>query len=149
LTLEHCTFEGAGLLNLTNSHVRAPLQLEVRYCAVRAEALLACTPRKPEEPPTAQFDWQGRGNQYDIHGHFWIARSAGQEIADPPVTDLVSWLRVAPKDHEPSVAKLRYHTDTGARPAAPRPQDFAIEASGPLETTPGADAHTVGPGSNP
>jgi len=149
LILEHCTVEGAGLLDLTSSRVLAPLQVEVNHCAVRAEALLACRLSKPGEPLTAQFDWRGQGNQYDILGRFWMVLSASQGTPETAVTDLDSWLRVAAKDSEPIRDKLKYQTDPAARSAALRPRDFTIEASGPPQTKPGADPGKVGPWSSP
>jgi eukaryotic-like serine/threonine-protein kinase len=149
LILEHCTVEGAGLLDLTSSRVLVPLQVEINHCAIRTEALLACKPSKPGEPPTARFNWRGQGNQYDIREHFWIVLSASQGTPDTSVTDLDSWLRVATKESEPIRAKLKYQIDHAARPAALRPRDFAIDASGPPQTKPGADPDKVGPWNSP
>jgi len=147
LILEHCTVEGAGLLDLTTpSQV---LKVEVNHCAVRAEALLACKPSTPGEPRTARFSWRGLGNQYDILGNFWIVLSASQGTPDSSVIDLDSWLHVATNESEPIRAKLKYQTDPAARLNPLRPRDFAIEASGPPATKPGADSGQVGPWSNP
>jgi len=147
LILEHCTVEGAGLLDLTTPAL--VLRVEVNHCAVRAEALLACKPSKPGEPPTARFNWRGQGNQYDILGHFWIVLSASQGTPDTSVTDLDSWLRVATNESEPIRAKLKYQTDPVARSNPLRPHDFTIEGSGPPLTKPGANPAQVGPWSNP
>jgi len=152
LILEHCTVEGAGLLDLTSRRVLLPLQVEVNHCAVRAEALLACKPSKPGESPGEQFHWLGNGNQYDIRGRSWIVLSAteGNPAFSTGVIDLGSWLlSVANKDNNPIQAKLTYQTDPNSRSNPLRPRDFTIEASGPPETKPGADPGQVGPWSTP
>jgi len=149
LILEHCTVEGAGLLDLTTSAALA-LQVKVDHCAVRAEVLLASKPSKPGEPPTARFDWTGEGNQYEILERCWIVLSASQGTPafSTAATDLQSWLHVNPKESKPIPAKLKYQIDPVARSNPARPHDFAIEAPRPPQTTPGADPDQVGPWSS-
>jgi len=149
LILEHCTVEGAGLLDLTTSAALA-LQVKVDHCAVRAEVLLASKPSKPGEPPTARFDCTGEGNQYEILERCWIVLSASQGTPafSTAATDLLSWLHVNPKESKPIPAKLKYQIDPVARSNPARPHDFAIEAPRPPQTTPGADPDQVGPWSS-
>ena len=45
--LDHCTLEGAGLIDLTSSPGPAPLEIEIRQCALRAGTLLAVNPNRP------------------------------------------------------------------------------------------------------
>ena len=132
LILEHCTVEGAGLLDLAFSPVSVPFRVEVNHCAVQAEAILACKPGKLDAPPTARFHWLGESNQYDILGRSWIVLSASQGTPafSTAVTDLDSWLRFTPDDSSPIRTKLKFLTDPAARSELPRPRDFAIEASG-------------------
>ena len=59
LILRNCTFEGSGLLDFVPGMVQSGLQVELKHCAVRAGALLAWKPEKPEDrlaapPPVAR-----------------------------------------------------------------------------------------------
>jgi len=149
LILEHCTIEGAGLLDLTGSPLLTPLQIEVNHCAVRADALLAWKP-KPNQPSNSladQVHWLGLGNQYDILGKSWIVLSASQGTPafSINITDLESWLRVATKDKDSIPTKLEFLTDPAAQSDSFQPRDFAIKASATLQTKPGADPELVGP----
>jgi hypothetical protein len=149
LILEHCTVEGAGLLDLASSSpALTPLRVEVQHCALRAEALLAWKPNKPGDPLMAQIQWLGKGNQYDVLGRSWIVLSASQGTPafSITVTDLESWLRVASNESDPIRAKLRFRIDSRARSGPLEPPDFEIEASGSPQTKPGADPEEVGPG---
>jgi hypothetical protein len=122
LILDYCTFEGAGLLDLADT---TPVEVEVKHCLVRAEALLAC---KPGPPPVDQVRWRGEGNQYEIPKHPWIvlsARTGSPALSTGGVTDLKSWLSLFPKDNS-----------------------FADLAPGPRQSKPGADPNQAGPSSN-
>ena len=46
-SFDHCTFEGAGLVDLTNSSGPGPVEVEVKQCVVRANTLLAVNPKRP------------------------------------------------------------------------------------------------------
>ena len=150
LILDHCTVEGGGLLDLTNSKGPGPVQVEVDQCVVRTNALLAV---KPASPPAAQIGWHGKGNHYDIQGQgrYWIVLSAthGTPAFSSAVTDLKSWLSSFTTDATLIRGKVKFQTDPEARPSPLRPQDFAIEAAGPAQSHPGADPTQVGPGSKP
>jgi serine/threonine-protein kinase len=146
LILDGCTFEGAGLLELGNRPPPSPYQVEVKHCAVRADALLAWEPNKPDEILTAQIKWLGEGNQYDIRDRCWIvlSESHGTPTDSTAVTGLDSWSRVA-RENEPIRAKLTYRTDPLARSGQLQPHDLAISHSGPLDHNPGANPELVGP----
>jgi hypothetical protein len=150
LILDHCTFEGAGLLDLTGSTIKSPLPIEVNHCAVRAEALLACKPNQPVNSLANLVLWLGSGNQYDIRGQSWIVLSANSERTPGlsfDIIDLDSWLRVATKDQNVIRTKLEFVSDSAPRSDSFPSRDFAIKASGTLPTQgkAGADPELVGP----
>jgi serine/threonine-protein kinase len=153
LILERCTVEGAGLLDLVTKRKNAPLQIEVRNCVLRTDALLACEPGTvSREQIQKQICWQGQSNQYSILGRSWIVLSANQERTpafSAAVTDLDSWSQVAVNESKPILAELKYLVDPTARKNPLRPRDFAIAAPGSKQTKPGADPDRVGPWSNP
>jgi eukaryotic-like serine/threonine-protein kinase len=148
LILERCTVEAAGLIDVTNSSASSPLEVEVNYCAVKAEALLAC---KRDTTPSAPIRWRGQGNQYDILGRVWIVLSAseGTPAFSSAATDLQSWLLFAPGDSKPVQEKLKFLTDPMSRMELAQPHDFKIQAPDTLQIRPGADPELVGPWSNP
>jgi serine/threonine protein kinase len=147
LILEDCTFEGAGLIDVTKSPVAFPLQIEVNHCVVVAKAVLAC---KPVMSLSSQVHWRGEGNQYDILGRFWIVLSASE--GTPPlsagVTDLKSWLLFAPGDNKPIPDKLMFVIDPKVSAKPLQPRDFAIQAPAPPLRRPGANPEWVGPWSS-
>ena len=148
LTLDHCTFEGAGLFDLTTSPGPAPIRLAVNQCVFRANTLLAFNSKRTKQE--LQFEWKGAANQYDILGPSWIVHSTeGSPAFSIGVTDLESWLRFTPREKETIRSKLKYQIDPAKRPTSLRPHDFAIEAQTPPQSRPGADAALVGPWSNP
>jgi hypothetical protein len=147
LILEDCTFEGAGLIDLTKSPAEFPLQIEVNRCAIAANAILAC---KPATSPSSQLHWQGQGNQYDILGRFWIVHSASEGTPTPStdVTDLKSWLLFAPGDNKPILDKLMFLIDPKGRAKPLQPREFAIQAPVRPLHRPGANPERVGPWSS-
>jgi hypothetical protein len=147
LFLDHCTFEGAGLLDLTGCSLLSPLQMEVKHCAVRTDSLLALKPIKEGDPLAKQVHWVGSGNQYDILGRCWIVLSASQGTPafTMNITDLDSWLRVATGDNDAIPTKLKFSTDPAARSNSLQPRDFEIKASEPPRAKPGANPDLVGP----
>ncbi len=147
LILEHCTIKGAGLIDLTNNPASSPLRVEVKNCAVKAEALLAC---RQGTPPSSQIRWQGEANQYDIFGHFWIVLSASEKTPSflSTATDLQTWSRFAPEDRNPIGDKLNFLTNSAARTNSVPPRNFAIQAPVAPRIRPGADPELVGPWSS-
>jgi hypothetical protein len=151
LTLDHCTVEGAGMLDMSNMLSSAVLQVEVKHCAIRAEALLACSPIKAGEPLGARFHWSGTGNQYDIFGRSWIVLSAheGTPELSSAVDDLDSWSKFAGTEGNPIHSKLIYQLDPAKRSLQLQPRNFAIANSGSTRDQPGANPDLVGPWSSP
>ncbi len=147
LTLNHCTVQGGGLLDLTGSKGAARVQADVNECVVRTNALLAVT---PERPPAARILWRGKSNQYDILGRSWLVRSAneGSPLLSIDVTDLVSWSKAIDTESTPIGDKVKFRINPAARPDLLRPHDFAIEAPGGPQSHPGADPDQVGPWSS-
>ena len=151
LTLDHCTVEGAGMLDVAGCLPSAVLQVEVKRCAVKAEALLACKAGNAGEPLNARVRWSGAGNQYDIFGHSWIVLSAheGTPELSTAVDDLNSWLKATGTESNPIQPKLTYQTDPAKRSPQLQPRNFAIKSSEPLQNQPGANPDLVGPWSKP
>jgi hypothetical protein len=148
ILFDHCTVEGAGLIDLTTSAGPGHMRVEARHCAVRGETLLALHPNRP---PESQIRWQGEANQYDVHGRSWLvsSASAGSPIFSIAATDLKGWVEFAPGDKNPILSKLKYQKDPAARPESLRPQDFVIDAPWPPQAHPGANPELVGPWSHP
>jgi hypothetical protein len=144
LILDHCTVEGAGLLDLAGGPSPPALEVEIKHCAVRTAALLVWD-RQPRA--TGLVRWQGAGNQYDIRGRAWIVRpdGSGPDTSLSGVTNLETWSNVAGPEREPIRDKLVYRTNPAARSDPPRPQDFAIAVPGSPSTPVGADPEQVGP----
>ncbi len=151
LTLDHCTVEGAGVLDVVGSLSPAVFQVEVKQCAIKAEALLACRAGKAGEDLSARVRWSGTGNQYDILGRSWIVLSAHQGTPElsTAVVDLNSWLDAVGTESKPIKSKLTYQTDPKERSLQLQPRDFAIKNSEPPQNQPGADPDLVGPWSKP
>jgi hypothetical protein len=148
LIMDHCTVEGAGLIDLTSTLAPSICEIEVTGCAVRVDALLAC---RRDLPTSVDVRWHGMGNQYDILGQVWIVLSAkeGTPAFSTAVTDLQGWLRFAPDDRNPRPDKLKFLADAKPPAELTQPQDFKVLASSTLGSQPGADPKLVGPWSNP
>jgi serine/threonine-protein kinase len=147
LILDHCTFDGAGLLDLTGRPLVTPIQIEVKHCAVRADALLAWKPDRLDDSLADQLHWRGSGNQYDILGRSWIVPSTSQAAKGPSIgiIDLSSWMHVATKDENAIATKLEFVTDPSAQSDSFQPRNFAIKESATRQAKPGADPELVGP----
>ena len=145
LTLDHCTVDGGGLIDLTGWMGPGQVQAKVVSCAVRTNALLAVSPKTP---PAQQILWRGEGDQYDVQGHSWIVHSASAEFPafSTEITDLKSWSSFT-KSH-PITEKVLYRVDPTARSTPLRPRDFALDPR-PGQVQAGADPDEVGPWSSP
>jgi serine/threonine-protein kinase len=144
LHMEHCTVKGKGLLHLVDFSPEAPLRVDIKECAVLADALLAWETPQPGTPPTAEaLTWKGRGNQYDIRGSSWVVLSAAgaPELPDGPI-DLASW-RSKMTELDPLPPPIRFRTPPESLPEAPQPLDFEITEQD--VRSPGADPGRVGP----
>lgn len=148
LNLDHCTFEGAGFLDMVANSSDTIVQCEVKNCAIRAKALVAFTSNaktpQPIQPALERVRWIGAGNQIDIDQGSWIVYSADSgtpALSGPAVSSLDDWIKVGAKEDQPIRAKIRFRTEPGAREKSPPPSDFAI-AGGHA----GADPARVGPG---
>jgi serine/threonine-protein kinase len=146
--LTHCTVDGAGLFDLTDSRGPGRVWVDVRQCAVRANTLLAL---RQDPPLKDQIHWQGEANQYDILGRSWVVHSASQGTPafTEAATDLESWLHTASDEKHPVRSKLKYQIDPSARSESLQPRDFAIEPQTQPQSHPGADPELVGPWSRP
>jgi hypothetical protein len=102
LLLDHCTIEGAGLLDLTSGEGQSSLAADVNYCDMRVDALLAWQPRKREDRLEVDLRWQGLGNRFQIRGGFWVVQSARTmtPASTLDVTDLKSWSRFVVREAE-------------------------------------------------
>jgi serine/threonine-protein kinase len=148
LILDHCTAQGAGLLELIGFSPQSALQVGIKQCAVRAEALLAWPTSKPASPLTAEaLDWRGNGNQYDIRGKSWVVLSTAEmtELPDGPI-DLASW-RSKMTEQDPIPPPVRFRVEPASLSESPQPSDFAI--IDPEVHPPGADPDRVGPAAPP
>lgn len=144
VVLDHCTFSGAGLLDLAGFSPKAPLQVEARGCAVQTEALVAWRPAQPEIPLNAQtLQWSGEGNQYDVNPQTWIVLSTRMTPAlSTGVTDVAGWSRLV-LEKEPIEGGVRFLTSPEARSESLQPQDFAVAPAGARKA--GADPARIGP----
>ncbi len=147
LILKNCTFDGSGLLDFVPGSVQTGLHVELKHCAVRAEAMLAWKPEKSEDRPASHLHWQGEGNLFDIPGNSWIVLSSsmGTPALSLGATDLESWSKVVGPESHPIEGKVTYRTDPARRTDVLRPLDFAINQTGLLGTSVGADPKQVGP----
>ena len=146
--LDHCTLEGAGLFDLTDSPGPAPVKVEVRQCVLRSNTLLAVNPKRR---PLDQVQWLGEWNYYEVLGRSWIVNSAseGTPVLSASATDLDGWLEFVRQEKNPIRIKLKYRIDPSARGELLQPRDFTIEESVQPQSHPGADPKLVGPWSPP
>ncbi len=146
--LDHCTLEGAGLFDLTDSPGPGPVKVEVKQCVLRSNTLLAVNlKRRPRE----QVQWRGEWNYYEVLGRSWIVNSAseGTPVLSASATDLDGWLEFVRQEKNPIRIKLKYRIDPSARGELLQPREFTIEESAQTQFHPGADPKLVGPWSSP
>lgn len=69
LTLDHCSFRGAGLMALSGFSEQSPLQVKMSGCQIQADALIDWK-SKADEPVWSEnaLKWSGSGNHFDIDG---------------------------------------------------------------------------------
>jgi serine/threonine-protein kinase len=148
VVLEHCTIDGAGLIDLSESSASSTAEIEVRSCVVKAAALLAC---KPEAALTSQISWHGKDNHYEISRPAWIVLSAstGTPALSTGATDHASWSQIAPNDQNPILEKLKFAVDASTRPNGAQPFAYRILNSIHSKVASGADPDVVGPWSSP
>jgi hypothetical protein len=116
--------------------------VEVDHCAVRADALLAWKPRKPDDRLDVVLQWKGSANQYQILGASWISPELPSGV-----TDLKTWSqsKFVSSEIEPIQTRIIYHTDPQQRTDPVRPQDLAIDSTASSPVRAGADPALVGP----
>lgn len=146
LVLDHCTIEGAGLLEITGRPGQIPLTAEVGHCAVRVESLLAWKPAQPADPLAADLTWRGVGNQLHVLGRTWVVQSAAtmSPALTHAVTDLASWSKFVAGETEAIPTPILYITPARERPDPPRPRDLASDPPPPPARPAGADPALVG-----
>jgi hypothetical protein len=138
--VEHCTFAGAGFLDLAGFSEASPITLVVNDCAVKADALIAWESKGAAPLDAKAVHWSGEGNQLDISGASWIVPPAGS--AAGAVADLDAWMKLATERDPVRVAILfPLEPKSGAKWAAP--QEYAVKPTG--SRRPGADPERVGP----
>ena len=150
LTLDHCTFDGVGFLDLVAGTTSLIVECDVKHCAIRAEALIAfSSTSKPVQPAFDRVRWVGVGNQIQIRGKSWVVLGADQgtpTLSAKSVVDLDDWIKTGAKEEQPIRAEIRFQTPLKERGKSPLPSDFAVATPPPPATTPGADPARVGPG---
>ncbi|WP_422924139.1 protein kinase domain-containing protein [Singulisphaera sp. PoT] len=149
LTLDHCTFQGKGFLDLVGFSAQSPLKVGIKNSAVLAETCLLAW--EPSAPGTLLDNkallWTGKGNQYDVRGKSWVVTSRtepGKELPDGPI-DLASWSSLGAED-DPAPPPLKFMTDPSSLPDTPQPADFSVVDQGAHSA--GADAKLVGAASH-
>ncbi len=143
LLLDHCTFQGEGMIDLVEFSPQAPYKVVVKNCAVSANALMAWEPTPKDVPLDNQsLLWSGEGNQYDIRGKAWAVSSIGAPPADlaGAPTDLTSWTKIGAESAS-IPPPIKFQTDPTTLSESPRPADFAVQGTIPV----GADPKLVGP----
>jgi|GEM_PF-995260 len=146
LILDHCTFQGKGLLDLVDFSPQSPYKVVIKHCAVSADtSLMAWEPSTPDTPLDKQTVlWSGVGNQYDIRGKSWVVLSSVEPVRELPdgPTDLSSWSKIG-TETEAVPPPVKFQTDPATLSESPRPADFAVQDQGALSL--GADPKQVGP----
>lgn len=153
LTLDHCTIEGAGFLDMVSETANSVIQCDVQHCAIRAKAMLAFSTlakmTSPAKPALERIRWLGVGNQLDIGEDSWVVLSADQgtpALSSQAIRNLEDWVKAGSKEDQPILAKIRFQTEPAARGKSPSPSDFTVAAPAAPAIRPGADPALVGPG---
>ncbi|MDR3632595.1 MAG: serine/threonine-protein kinase [Isosphaeraceae bacterium] len=148
--LDHCTVKGKGFVELADFSSEYPCEVQVKDCAVLADALLAWEHPKPGDAPLSpeSLRWSGVGNTYDVQTKSWVVlnHDGTEPLADGP-SDISSWNQRM-SDRNAAGGPLKFQTDAGAMPAeGTAPIDFTIPDQGDLKV--GADPEVVGPSGKP
>jgi serine/threonine-protein kinase len=153
LDLSRCTAKGEGFLALRGFSAQDPVTVDLKGCAVLAEALVSWQTAGAENepvPPSRSISWSGQDNQFDLGGKSWLwagpPGGAPVPLADGPA-NLESWTRRVGTETETVPPPIRFATDPSGMPEHPGPADFVITGLGTKQT--GADARLVGPGARP
>jgi hypothetical protein len=156
LVLERCTAQGRGFLGFEGFSLRCLVHVDVRDCAVMADALAAWEPAGPPGqgapalPGRDALSWSGKHNQYDIRGGSWLrlVPPGGGPPAPWPVgpPELDAWTHAVVTESDPVLPPVRFATDPSALSERPEPADFAVTDLGAANAKPvGADPARVGP----
>jgi serine/threonine-protein kinase len=143
VVIDRCTVKAKGLLDLVGFSAQAPVSVELRGCAVQADAVLAWQ-RYGEAPlPSEVLRWSGANNRYDVRGKSWVV--AGPDGAPPPSggpADFAAWNRKF-TDRGSDAAPVKFQAEPSAPSESLVPQDFALTEPG--DPPAGADPDQVGP----
>lgn len=98
LTLEHCSFQGAGLLALSGFSEQSPLQVKLSGCKIQADALIDWE-AKAGEPAWSEkaLTWSGSGNHFEIDGKSLILKN-GEPAGSFASTSAIIALETPPTD---------------------------------------------------
>ncbi|MFO0954578.1 MAG: serine/threonine-protein kinase [Isosphaeraceae bacterium] len=155
LVMTRCTARGQGLIDLSGFSNQTPARVDLRGCAVLADALVSWEPpaakggAPAEEPNRDSLSWSGEGDLLDLRGKSWLLVSGGPGQPPAPApggpTDLEGWNKVFGNERESVPPPLRFATDPASLSERPAPTDFAV-ADPPAGKPVGADPAFVGPG---
>jgi hypothetical protein len=146
LRFEHCTFAGAGFLDLSEFSAESPLSLVVNDCAVQSDALIRWEQSaKPDVPIDAKaVQWSGEGNQLDVSGKSWIVAAPGvASAAVPAVADLDGWMKLAGDERDPIRTSILFPLEPRTAAGGPTPEAYIVSPTGTRH--PGAAPAEVGP----
>ena len=146
LTMDHCTAQGRGFLEFVGFSPEKALTVDLKGCAVLADALVGWESPKP--PDRNALSWLGQNDQLDLRGSSWVwLVSPGSPPAPMPggPSDLETWNKSTGTEHAPVPPPVRFATDPSSLSEAPEPKDFALAEPGASRGV-GADPKHVGPG---
>ena len=135
LIMEHCTVESTGLVDLTNTPPSSVLNVEVNYCAIKAESTSGLRRGSSLPLNSTGKGWAINTTLWDVSGSCF---PPGRELQQSQAcTDLQSWLQFASGDRNPIPDKLKFMTEPMARKTPGQPNDFKIQAPVGSKTRPG------------
>jgi serine/threonine-protein kinase len=99
LTLDHCTFRGTGLLELSGFTDRSPLKVRMSGSLIQADTLINWEPGDSASNWSRDsVQWSGEGNRFELRGRSWVLHG-GLATSPPPTADsdvndeVESWAR--------------------------------------------------------